>query len=112
MDVILFMLNLAWKILAVCMGIMLFKYVLKNGSGTFKELLDTISIALRTFGHWLRKVCLSYLKKESAEAEEGAVLVEEEQRDETNKDSVPTFVYMTYEDFENAVLNRKPLDLK
>ena len=64
MDVILFMLNLAWKVLALCLGWMLFKYVIKNGSGTFRELLDTITIMLRTFGHWIRKTCLNYLKRE------------------------------------------------
>ena len=69
MDVILWSLNFAWKILAICIGFMLFKYVLKNGSGTFKEVLDTVSVALRTFGHWLRKHCLNYLKQESAAAE-------------------------------------------
>ena len=68
MDVLLFALNLSWKILVLCMGWMLFKYVLKNGSGTFKEFLETISLALRTFGHWIRKVCLNYLRKESAPA--------------------------------------------
>ena len=68
MEVLLFALNLAWKILVLCMGWMLFRYVLKNGRGTFKELLDTISIGLRTTGHWIRKKCLNYLRKEESEA--------------------------------------------
>ena len=112
MDVLLFALNLAWKILALCMGWMLFKYVVRNGSGTFKELLDTVSVALRTFGHWIRKTCLNYLKKESAEAGEEPVPVEEVQTDKTDNDGTPTFMYLNYEDFKDAVLKHKPFILK
>ena len=93
MDVLLFALNLSWKILVLFMGWTLFKYVLKNGSGTFKEFLDTVGIALRTFGHWIRKVCLNYLRKESAEAEEKV--------DEKLSEDLDRFV--TYKEFEEAI---------
>lgn len=73
MDILLFALNMAWKVLVLFMGWSLFAYVVRNGSGTFRELLDTISVTLRTFGHWIRKQCLSYLKRES-EAKEGGDL--------------------------------------
>ena len=70
MDILLFALNVAWKVLVLFMGWSLFIYVVKNGSGTFREILETISVALRTFGHWVRKTCLNYLKKESEAKEE------------------------------------------
>lgn len=65
MDVLLFALNIAWKVLALIMGWSLFTYVVRNGSGTFKEFLDTVGVVIRTAGHWIRVQCLSYLKKES-----------------------------------------------
>lgn len=78
MDILLFALNLAWKILVLCMGWTLFRYVVKNGNGTFKEILDTIALGLRTFGHWIRKQCISYLKKESEDnsKDDGTVTIE------------------------------------
>lgn len=111
MDVILFALNLAWKILAICLGWMLFKYVLKNGSGTFKEILDTISVALRTFGHWIRKICLNYLRKESAEAEGEPEFVKEVAPEDPEKDDEPKFVFMSFEDFQRAVKNHDKITL-
>lgn len=77
MDVLLFALNLAWKILVLCMGWMLFKYVLKNGSGTFKEFLETVGLALRTFGKWIQTVCMSYLCKEEPAAKRQTDIPEE-----------------------------------
>ena len=71
MEIMLWALNLAWKVLVVCMGWMLFRYIVKNGKGTFGELLDTISAVLRTMGHAIRKMCLNYLKKEESEAKAG-----------------------------------------
>lgn len=106
MDVILFALNLSWKILVVCMGWMLFKYVLKNGSGTFRDFLDTVSIALRTFGHWIRKTCLNYLKRESAkrDAEDKPI---EEAASESAKENEPGTVAMTYDEFKKAVNEKR-----
>ena len=69
MDFILWCLNLAWKILAICMGFMLLKYVLRNGSDTFREILDTIAALMKTLGHAIRKACLNYLRKEERAAE-------------------------------------------
>lgn len=66
MDFMLWCLNIAWKVLIVCMGWMLFRYIVRNGKGTFSEVLETIGIALKTFGHAIRKWCLNYLKKEES----------------------------------------------
>lgn len=120
MDVILWSLNFAWKILAICMGFMLFKYVLKNGSGTFKEVLDTISAVLRTCGHWLRKHCLNYLKKESAEAEaKTEIPADKEERPEEPKDETVKLTiggkeiqYADFNEFRDAFINGKPFILK
>lgn len=69
-----FMLNIAWKALGVICGWMLLKYILKNGTGTLKEIFDTITIGLRAMGHAIRKKLLVYLKKEAEE--EGKTHVE------------------------------------
>lgn len=61
-----FALNMAWKILAIVGGWMLFKYVLKNGSGTMRDILDTISVAFKALGHAIRKWCIGYLKREAS----------------------------------------------
>lgn len=66
MDFMLFMLNVAWKTLMVVIGWMVFRYVLKNGSGTVREILEALSAMLKAFGHWVKKMCLGYLNKESA----------------------------------------------
>jgi len=70
-----FMLNLAWRALGVICGWLLLKYILKNGTGTLKEILDTITIGLRAMGHAIRKKLLGYLKREAEQEREPDVEV-------------------------------------
>ena len=74
-EFMVFALNLSWKILGLVFGWMLFKYLLKNGSGTFREILDTITIGLRAMGHAIRKKLLTYLRKEAEQEKEPEVKV-------------------------------------
>ena len=78
MDILLYALNIAWKVTILCIGWTLFKYVVKNGSGTFKDLLDTIGIGLKTFGHWFRMKCLNYLKREQEAKDDVREMTKEE----------------------------------
>lgn len=65
-DVLLWFLNLAWKVLALAAGWILFKYVLRNGKGAFKELLETIGLMMRAGCTLLRKKLIQLLDRETA----------------------------------------------
>lgn len=65
-DVLLWFLNMAWKILALAFGWMLFKYVLKNGKGAFHELLETTGLIVRAGCKLLRKKLIQLLDRETA----------------------------------------------
>lgn len=114
MEIMLWALNLAWKVLVVCMGWMLFRYVVKNGKGTFGELLDTISAVLRTMGHAIRKMCLNYLKKEESEVKE-----ETKETNQSYEAEYAAYVQMnsheesimTYEAFCKKMRNSEPIVL-
>ena len=108
MGIILWCLDLSWKILGIVFGFMLLKYLVSNGAEGFKEFLATISLGLRAMGHAIRKKLISYLRKESAEAE-GEPEKPEEQSEEPEedkketKDDGPAFVYMSYEDLQKVI---------
>ena len=72
MEFIGWMLSLAWKAVCIAGGFMLFKYIVRNGKGTINDVLDTVTVFLKTIGHWIRKTCLNYLKRETEENDEGA----------------------------------------
>lgn len=65
-DVLLFFLNLAWKVLALAAGWILFKYVLKNGKGAFKELLETIGLMVRAGCKLLKRKLIQMLDRETS----------------------------------------------
>ena len=64
-DILLFALNLAWKIVALAAGWLLFKYVLKNGTGVFHDLLETLTMALSAGCKIIRKKLVQRLRKEN-----------------------------------------------
>ena len=97
MDFILFMLRVAWKILAIVGGFMILKYVLRNGSQTMRDILDTISVAAKAVGHWIRKVCIGYLRKESEAKEQPETTEPEIELDDEPKKKETK--YPTYEEF-------------
>lgn len=68
-DVLLFALNLAWKLLAVAFGWMLFRYVLKNGKGAFHDLLETLEIAISAGCKLVRRKLVQKLQKENKRKE-------------------------------------------
>ena len=64
-----FALNVAWKVLIVMAGWYIFRYVVRNGKGTMRDILDTITAVMKAVGHWIRERCFSYLKKEAKKEE-------------------------------------------
>ena len=46
-DVMMFMLGIAWKIFGLMIGWMLLKHLMREGTGTFRELLDTAAMAIK-----------------------------------------------------------------
>ena len=75
-DVLLFFLNLAWKVLALAAGWILFKYVLRNGKGAFKDLLETIGLMVRAGCTLLRKKLIQLLDRETVKDKDDQVKVE------------------------------------
>ena len=64
LDIMLWMLNVAWKILGIACGWILIRYLLKNGKGTFREMLDTLGSAIKTGCYFIRKKLAEMLTKE------------------------------------------------
>lgn len=69
LEIMLFMLNLSWKILGIACGWILLKYLLRNGKGTFKEVLETLGSAIKTGCYFIRKKLADSLRKEKATIE-------------------------------------------
>lgn len=67
MGFIHFMVGCAWELILIFVAFAIFGYITKNGFGAVREILSTITTVLKTFGHWVRKKCLEYLKRESAD---------------------------------------------
>ena len=66
-DVLMFALNLAWKVLALAFGWMLFKYVIRNGKGAFHDLLTTIELSVQAGCALLRRKLVQKIEKEVTE---------------------------------------------
>ena len=96
MDFILFMLRVAFKVLAIVGGFMVLRYVLKNGSQTMRDVLDTISMMAKATGHWIRKNCIRYLIREEQEAKKAKGI---------NVD------HADQDDFEQAMIDHETLTL-
>ena len=64
LEFLVFMLNIAWKALGVICGWLLLKYILRNGTGTIKEILDTISLGVKAMCCAIRKKLADHLRKE------------------------------------------------
>lgn len=68
MDTIMWFVNLAWRILLLYIGWIVFRFIMKNGRGTIKEILETIGIVIKTAALKLRmKVAECARKKEPEE---------------------------------------------
>lgn len=110
MGFIHFMVNFAWEILLICVAFALFGYITKNGFGTIREIASTIATMIRTFGHWIRKRCLDYLKKEeSAESQpkdkQAAITAYNEYLQKRRAEC------MSFEEFYEKLKNGDPLTL-
>lgn len=66
------MAQIALGMITFIVGWQVFGYILKNGRGGMREFLDTLTLILKSIGHWIRMRCLGYLKRE-AERKEGVV---------------------------------------
>lgn len=62
------MLSMSWKVFGIMAGWMLIKHLMREGTGTLKELLETIGVAIRA-GCLMTKKALWAKIKEEREAE-------------------------------------------
>lgn len=46
-DALAMLLNISWKVFGIMLGWMLIKHLMKEGTGTVKELLETTGVAIR-----------------------------------------------------------------
>ena len=70
MEAMLWMLNLAWKILLLIIGWKTMRYITKNGGETFQEVLNTTGIAIRAGCAILRRKVLQKLSKGTVKDED------------------------------------------
>lgn len=55
METVMWFVNLAWKILCLGLGFMLFRYILAHGSTVFKDILETLGLAARAISGRIRR---------------------------------------------------------
>ena len=72
LEFVSFMLNVGWKTLGIVFGWLLLKYIIRNGTGTIREVLDTIGIGIKAACLAIRKKIREKLLKEE-DKEEPAV---------------------------------------
>ena len=68
-DMLLWMLNISWKLLILIGGWLLLKAVVKDGSGTFKEILCTLGLAIRAGCMKLREWLIMKMTKSDVKDE-------------------------------------------
>lgn len=65
MDAILFAFRLAVNLLGIAVAFMVFKAVLSNGTGTIKDVINTIGLAIRALCLKARTALLNTIRKET-----------------------------------------------
>lgn len=76
MSFIMWMVNAAWKLLLIGLGFYVFRFILKNGPGTLKEVVQTASAGVKVMCYAAREKMKAYLigkeqeKMDAVEAEE------------------------------------------
>lgn len=58
------MLSMSWKVFGIMAGWMLIKHLMREGTGTLKELLETLGIAIRAGCLMLKKALWAKIKEE------------------------------------------------
>lgn len=62
--------NMAWKVLGLVGAWMLFKYLLRDGKDTLRDLFETGSMALQALMVTIKRKLWNRIKKEARETEE------------------------------------------
>lgn len=76
MDALLWLLNIAWKLMLLIIGWKTIRYVTKNCGGTFQEVLNTIGLCLKAGCTILRDKALKRLstaRKQETQTENQAL---------------------------------------
>ena len=63
------MLNIGWKTLGIVFGWLLLKYIIRNGTGTIKEVLETVGIGIKAGCLAVRKKIREHLLKDEKKVE-------------------------------------------
>ena len=82
MDAIIWNLNLALKLLGVAIAFMIFKEILKHGTGTFRSIIETIGLGVQTICLKIRSALLKAIQKERGEQPKSKEEAEEEEKHE------------------------------
>ena len=67
-EFMLFCLNIAWKVLGLVFGWYILTYVVRNGAGTFRTIMDTIFGIIKLIGIKIRRMVVQCLQREAEEA--------------------------------------------
>ena len=77
MEVLLWMLGLAWRALVLIGGWLIIRAVIKDGTGTMREILETTGLAIKTgcikLNRWLIKELSKEETKSAEESTNGTV---------------------------------------
>lgn len=82
MDAIIWSLNPALKLLGIAIGFMIFKEILKHGTDTFRNIVETIGLGIQAICLKIRSALLKTISKERGEQPTQDQEAEEEEKHE------------------------------
>lgn len=64
LEIIQFMLGIAWRVIAIYIGFLLLKELIRGGSDTVREMIETIGVAFRAALFHIRKALVEKVQRE------------------------------------------------
>lgn len=64
-NLLMWTLNIGWKTLVFVCGWMLIKWFIRNGKGVFRDVLETITLAMESVCAFIRRKLITKLRKEA-----------------------------------------------
>lgn len=65
MEILTWILGIAWKTALLCVGWICIKQIIRNGGGTLREVLETLGLAIRAGCLTMRAKLVDKLRKEN-----------------------------------------------
>ena len=70
MNTVIWFVKQALEVMFLFIGIWIFFYILKNGTGAIKEIMRTIGLTIKSVCYWVREKLIATMEKEPEEQQE------------------------------------------